>query len=71
MAVETINELHDRGVNQSLTEPDIDTTTMMGRALFGIVAVFAQLCVGTIRDNARRGLKHEFGPVRWKCGPTG
>src|SRR6218665_2514648 len=52
-------ELHERGVNiKSLTEPDIDTTTPMGRALFGIVAVFAQLRVDTIRDNTRRGLAH-------------
>lgn len=59
MAIETINELHERGVNiKSLTEPDIDTTTPMGRALFGIVAVFAQLRVDTIRDNTRRGLEH-------------
>lgn len=59
MAIETINELHERGVDiKSLTEPDIDTTTPMGRALFGIVAVFAQLRVDTIRDNTRRGLAH-------------
>lgn len=59
MAIETINELHERGVNiKSLTEPDIDTTTPMGRALFGIVAVFAQLRVDTIRDNTRRGLAY-------------
>jgi hypothetical protein len=31
MAIETINELHERGINiKSLTEPDIDTTTPMG-----------------------------------------
>ncbi|WP_264466185.1 recombinase family protein [Pengzhenrongella sicca] len=59
MAIETINELHARGVNiKSLTEPDIDTTTPMGRALFGIVAVFAQLRADTIRDNTKRGLAH-------------
>lgn len=59
MAIETINDLHDRGINiKSLTEPDIDTTTAMGRALFGIVAVFAQLRVDTIRENTRRGLEH-------------
>lgn len=59
MAIQTINELHERGVNiKSLTEPDIDTTTPMGRALFGIVAVFAQLRVDTIRENTRRGLEH-------------
>ena len=59
MAIETINDLHERGVNiKSLTEPDIDTTTPMGRALFGIVAVFAQLRVDTIRENTMRGLAH-------------
>ncbi|MFC0456220.1 recombinase family protein [Arthrobacter liuii] len=59
MAIEAINELHERGVNiRSLTEPDIDTTTPMGRALFGIVAVFAQLRVDTIRENTRRGLAY-------------
>lgn len=59
MAIQTINELHERGVNiKSLTEPDIDTTTPMGRALFGIVAVFAQLRVDTIRENTMRGLAH-------------
>lgn len=57
MAIQTINELHDAGVDiKSLTEPDIDTTTPMGRALFGIVAVFAQLRVDTIRENTRAGL---------------
>ena len=59
MAIETISHLQERGVDiKSLTEPDIDTTTPMGRALFGIVAVFAQLRVDTIRDNTRRGLEH-------------
>ena len=59
MAIETINDLAERGVNiRSLTEPDIDTTTPMGRALFGIVAVFAQLRVDTIRENTKRGLAH-------------
>lgn len=59
MAIEVIHELEDRGVNiKSLTEPAIDTTTPMGRALFGVVAVFAQLRVDTIRENTRRGLEH-------------
>lgn len=36
MAIETINDLHAGDINiKSLTEPDIDTTTAMGRALFG------------------------------------
>ncbi len=57
--IETLHDLDSRGVNiVSLTEPAIDTTTPMGRALFGIVSVFAQLRVDTIRDNTQRGLDH-------------
>jgi DNA invertase Pin-like site-specific DNA recombinase len=71
MAIETISQLQDRGVNiKSLTEPDIDTTTPMGRALFGIVAVFAQLRVDTIRDNTRRGLEHARAEGRVGGRPT-
>ena len=54
MAIQVISELRDRGVNiKSLTEPDIDTTTPMGRALFGIVAVFAQLRVEACQRRSR------------------
>ncbi|CAM5538363.1 recombinase family protein [Leifsonia shinshuensis] len=57
--IETLNDLERRGVNiKSLTEPMIDTTSPMGRALYGIVAVFAQLRVDTIRENTRRGLAY-------------
>ena len=57
--IETLHELEDKGVDiKSLTEPVIDTTTPMGRALFGMVAVFAQLRVDTIRENTMRGLAH-------------
>lgn len=71
MAIETIHELDDRGVQiRSLTEPDIDTTTPMGKALFGIVAVFAQLRVDTIRDNTMRGLAHARAQGRVGGRPT-
>lgn len=71
MAIETISQLHDRGINiKSLTEPDIDTTSPMGRALFGIVAVFAQLRVDTIRENTRRGLEHARANGRVGGRPT-
>lgn len=59
IALELVHELGQREVQlRSLTEPEIDTTTPMGRALFGVVAVFAQLRVDTIRENTRRGLAH-------------
>lgn len=71
MAIETINELAERGINiKSLTEPAIDTTTPMGRALYGIVAVFAQLRVDTIRDNTMRGLAHARSEGRVGGRPT-
>lgn len=71
MAIETINELQERGIDiKSLTEPDIDTTTPMGRALFGIVAVFAQLRVDTIRENTRRGLDYARAQGRVGGRPT-
>lgn len=71
MAIDVILELRDRGVDiRSLTEPEIDTTTPMGRALFGMVAVFAQLRVDSIRENTRRGLAHARAHGRIGGRPT-
>ncbi|WP_201518831.1 recombinase family protein [Gulosibacter hominis] len=71
MALEVIRDLEKRGVNiRSLTEPVIDTTSPMGRALFGIVAVFAQLRVDTIRENTRLGLAHARAQGRVGGRPT-
>lgn len=69
--IETLHDLDERGVNiVSLTEPMIDTTSPMGRALFGIVAVFAQLRVDTIRENTQRGLDHARSQGRVGGRPT-
>lgn len=61
MAIELIRDLGRRGIRLcSLTEPflDVDTSTPMGEAIVGIMAVLAQLRVSTIRENTRRGLAH-------------
>lgn len=61
MAIEIIRELADRGIRiKSLTEPflDVDTSTPMGEAIIGIMAVMAQLRVSTIRENTVKGLAH-------------
>lgn len=61
LAIEVIRDLGRRGVRlRSLTEPflDVDTSTPMGEAIVGIMAVLAQLRVSTIRENTRRGLAH-------------
>lgn len=57
MLIETMHELGERGVDvRSLTEPTIDTTSPMGKALYGMVALFAQLRIDTIRQNTIDGL---------------
>lgn len=61
MAMELIRDLGRRGIRlRSLSEPflDVDTSTPMGEAIVGIMAVLAQLRVSTIRANTRRGLDH-------------
>lgn len=69
--IETLADLDAREVNiKSLTEPMIDTTTPMGRALYGIVAVFAQLRVDTIRENTHRGLEYARSQGRVGGRPT-
>ncbi|WP_261625014.1 recombinase family protein [Nesterenkonia marinintestina] len=71
MALQIVHELGERGIQlKSLTEPEIDTTTPMGRALFGVVAVFVQLRVDTIRENTRRGLAHARAQGRIGGRPT-
>lgn len=66
-----INEFGERGIDlRSLTEPAIDTTSPMGRALYGIVAVFAQLRVDTIRQNTRDGLAYARAQGRVGGRPT-
>lgn len=61
MAIETSRELGERGIRlRSLSEPflDVDTSTPMGEAIVGIMAVMAQRRVSMIRENTRRGLAH-------------
>lgn len=73
MAIEQIRELGHRGIRlRSLTEPflDVDTSTPMGEAIVGIMAVLAQLRVATIRENTRRGLDHARSQGRVGGRPT-
>lgn len=73
MAIEQIRALAARGVRlRSLTEPflDIDPTTPMGEAMLGIMAVFAQLRISSIRENTRRGVEHARAQGRVGGRPT-
>ena len=66
-----INDFGERGIDlRSLTEPAIDTTSPMGRALYGIMAVLAQLRVDTIRANTRSGLAYARSQGRVGGRPT-
>lgn len=71
MALQIVSELGERSIDiRSLSEPEIDTTTPMGRALFGVVAVFVQLRVETIRANTGLGLEHARSQGRVGGRPT-
>lgn len=71
LALELIGDLGERNINiRSLTDPDIDTTTPMGAALFSITAVLLQLRVDTIRANTIRGLEHARAQGRIGGRPT-
>ncbi len=73
MAIQVVHDLISRGVNiRSLTEPalNIDTSNPMGQAIVGIMAVFAQLRVDTIRENTRRGLAYARAHGRTGGRPT-
>jgi DNA invertase Pin-like site-specific DNA recombinase len=73
MAIELIRDLGRRGVRlRSLSEPflDVDTSTPMGEAIVGIMAVLAQLRIATIRENTRRGLAHAAAAGRIGGRPT-
>ena len=48
----------------------MDTSTPMGEAIVGIMAVLAQLRVSTIRENTRRGLAHARSEGRLGGRPT-
>lgn len=73
MAIEIVHDLVGQGVSiKSLTEPalSIDTSSPMGQAIVGIMAVFAQLRVDTIRENTRRGLAYARAQGRVGGRPT-
>lgn len=59
-ALDLLSMLHDfekRGINlKSITEP-IDTSSAMGKAFYGIAAVFAELFRSISKENQRAGIE--------------
>ncbi len=56
--IETVNLLHDRGVQlRSLTENVIDTTTPSGKLVFGIFALMSEFERDMLRQRTQAGLR--------------
>ncbi len=53
----------------SLTE-NLDTTSPMGRAMLGVMAVFAHLTRETIAENVKAGLEQRAKKGKWPTGPA-
>lgn len=73
MAIEIIHDLGRRDISvKSLTEPalNVDATTPMGKAIIGMMAVFVQLRVDTIRQNTLLGLEYARAQGRVGGRPT-
>ena len=54
--VSSLNELHGAGVDLFLHQQAIDTTTPSGRAMFGMLGVFAEFERSMIQERVRAGL---------------
>lgn len=55
--IETVNHLHERGVQlRSLTENLIDTTSPSGKLVFGVFALMAEFERDMLRQRTRAGL---------------
>ena len=54
--VELLQELHSMGVDLYLHQQGINTTTPAGKALFGMMGVFAEFERGMIRERVKAGL---------------
>jgi len=54
--VNMLQELHSTGVNLYLHQQGINTTTPAGKALFGMMGVFAEFERGMIQERVRAGL---------------
>ena len=51
-----LQELHSTGVDLYLHQQGVNTTTPAGRALFGMMGVFAEFERGMIQERVRAGL---------------
>ncbi len=75
--VSSLNELHGAGVDLFLHQQAIDTTTPSGRAMFGMLGVFAEFERSMIQERVRAGLARAraqgvtLGRRRVRCDEQG
>ena len=55
--VNFLSEIHSKKVDLFIHQQDIDTTTQAGKALFGVMGVFAEFERSIIQERVRSGIK--------------
>ena len=56
--VNTLQEMKDSGVDLYSVNEGIDTSTQMGKTMFGLLGVFSEFELQVRRDRCQRGIEH-------------
>ena len=56
--VNTLQEMKDSGVDLYSVREGIDTSTSMGRTMFGLIGVFSEFELEVRKDRVQRGIEH-------------
>ena len=56
--VNTLQEMKDSGVDLYSVREGIDTSTSMGRTMFGLIGVFSEFELEVSKDRVQRGIDH-------------
>ena len=56
--VNTLQEMNDSGVDLYSVREGIDTSTQMGKTMFGLLGVFSEFELQVRRDRCQRGIEH-------------
>jgi len=56
--VSTLQEMNDCGVDLYSVREGIDTSTSMGKTMFGLIGVFSEFELGVRKDRVNRGIEH-------------
>ena len=56
--INTLQEMKDSGVDLYSVNEGIDTSTQMGKTMFGLLGVFSEFKLQVRRDRCQRGIEH-------------